>query len=112
MHRWPVSALRSSARARVAVNAVRGGGAVTVAAVRDAGRMATITGDPPEGGRGISISDVYVRPDTAQLEELCALLGNGQLSLAVGACLPPAEAATALERVVKGASGGPVVLSS
>lgn len=37
--------------------------------------------------------------------------GNGRLSLAVGASLPLAEAATAPERASKGANGGPVVLS-
>ena len=93
-----------------AVNTARGGSPNTVLAVRDGGRMATITGDPPEGSRGISVSNVYVRPDAAQLEELCALLGDGRLHLSVGAVLPLAEAATALERAMAGANGGPVVL--
>jgi hypothetical protein len=72
--------------------------------------MATISGDPPADDRGISVADVYVRPDAAQLAELCALLGAARLSLSVGAALPLVEAATALERAVAGTTGGPVVL--
>jgi len=110
--RWPerVRELTGGVGVDAAVNTARGGSPHTVLAVRDGGRMATITGDPPEGSRGISVSNVYVRPDAAQLEELCALLGEGRLRLSVGAALPLAEAATALERAMAGASGGPVVL--
>jgi NADPH:quinone reductase-like Zn-dependent oxidoreductase len=93
-----------------AVNTVRGGSTDTIVAVRAGGRMATITGDPPAGGRGISVADVYVRPDAAQLAALCAQLGDGRLNLTLGAALPLAEAATALQRVIAGTSGGPVVL--
>jgi NADPH:quinone reductase-like Zn-dependent oxidoreductase len=110
--RWPelVRELTSGAGVDAAVNAVRGGSLHAVLTVRDGGRMATITGDPPEGVRGISVSDVYVRPDATQLAELCTLLGDGRLSLSVGAALPLADAATALERAMAGANGGPVVL--
>jgi NADPH:quinone reductase-like Zn-dependent oxidoreductase len=110
--RWPerVRELTGGVGVDAAVNTARGGSPNTVLAVRDGGRMATITGDPPEGSRGISVSNVYVRPDAAQLEELCALLGDGRLRLSVGAVLPLAEAATALERAMAGANGGPVVL--
>jgi NADPH:quinone reductase-like Zn-dependent oxidoreductase len=110
--RWPelVRELTSGAGVDAAVNAVRGGSLHAVLTVRDGGRMATITGDPPEGVRGISVSDVYVRPDATQLAELCTLLGDGRLSLSVGAALPLADAATALERAKAGANGGPVVL--
>lgn len=72
--------------------------------------MATITGDPPANTRGIAVSDVYVRPDATQLEQLGALLGSGRISPSVGVTLPLAEAATALERAIAGSSGGPVVL--
>ena len=109
---WPerVRELTSGVGVDAAVNTVRGGSTDTILAVRDGGRMATITGDPPAGGRGISVADVYVRPDAAQLAELCALLRDGRLNLSVGAALPLVEAATALQRVVAGTSGGPVVL--
>lgn len=93
-----------------ALNAVSGGSADAVLAVREGGRLATITGDPPPAGRGISVADVYVRPDAARLANLSALLGEGRLTLPVGATLPLTEAAAALERAVRGANGGPVVL--
>ncbi|WP_433286458.1 NADP-dependent oxidoreductase [Pseudonocardia sp. CA-142604] len=110
--RWPelVRELTGGVGVDGAVNAARGGSSHAVLAVRDCGRLATITGDPPESVRGISVSDVYVRPDAAQLEELCMLLGDGRLRLSVGAALPLADAATALERAMTGANGGPVVL--
>jgi NADPH:quinone reductase-like Zn-dependent oxidoreductase len=109
---WPerVRELTGGVGVDAAVNTVRGGSTDTILAVRDGGRMATITGDPPEGGRRISVADVYVRPDAAQLAELCALLRDGRLNLSVGAALPLVEAATALQRVIAGTSGGPVVL--
>ncbi|WP_326835247.1 zinc-binding dehydrogenase [Amycolatopsis rhabdoformis] len=109
---WPdrVRELTGGAGVDAAVNAVSGGSAETVLVVRQGGRMATITGDPPAAERGISVADVYVRPDSTQLEELCLLLGDGRLTLSVGDVLPLAEAATALERAVSGAKGGPVVL--
>ncbi|SFK75295.1 NADPH:quinone reductase [Amycolatopsis sacchari] len=93
-----------------ALNAVPGGSADTVRAVREGGRLATITGDRRPAGSGVSFADVYVRPDSAQLTKLSALLGEGKLSLPVGVTLPLAEAAAALERAVRGANGGPVVL--
>jgi NADPH:quinone reductase-like Zn-dependent oxidoreductase len=110
--RWPerVRELTGGVGVDAAVNTARGGSTNTVLAVRDGGRMATITGDPPADGRGISVADVYVRPDAAQLAELCALLRDGRLNLSVGAALPLVEAASALQRVIAGTSGGPVVL--
>jgi NADPH:quinone reductase-like Zn-dependent oxidoreductase len=109
---WPdrVRELNGGAGVDAAANTVRGGSPATILAVREGGRMATITGDPPEVNRGISVADVYVRPDAAQLAELSALLGDGRLNLTVGAALPLAEAAKALELAIAGASGGPVVL--
>lgn len=110
---WPerVRELTGGVGVDAAVNTVRGGSTDTVLAVRDGGRMATITGDPPTGSRGVRVSDVYVHPDAAQLEQLCALLESGRLSLPIGGAVPLDEAATALDRAVAGAGGGPVVLS-
>ncbi|WIX76651.1 NADP-dependent oxidoreductase [Amycolatopsis carbonis] len=110
--RWPERAreLTGGVGVDAAINAVPGGSAEVIVALREGGRMATITGDPPAVERGISIADVYVRPDATQLAELCALLGDGRLTMSVGAVLPLADAATALERAVSGAKGGPGVL--
>jgi NADPH:quinone reductase-like Zn-dependent oxidoreductase len=110
--RWPerVRELTGGVGVDAAVNTVRGGSTDTILAVRDGGRMATITGDPPADDRGINVADVYVRPDAAQLATLCAQLGDGRLNLSVGAALPLVEAATALQRAIAGTSAGPMVL--
>jgi hypothetical protein len=44
-----------------------------------AGRLATITSDPPPPERGITIADVYVRPDGARLAALTEALSEGLL---------------------------------
>jgi hypothetical protein len=46
------------------------------------------------------VADVYVRADGTRLAALMAALADGLLSLHVGATLPLAEAATALEGAV------------
>ncbi|MEU4673656.1 NADP-dependent oxidoreductase [Amycolatopsis sp. NPDC023774] len=69
---WPDRVRELTGGVDAAVNAVSGGSADTVLALRDGGRMATITGDPPAAERGISVADVYVRPASTQLEELSA----------------------------------------
>jgi hypothetical protein len=93
------------------VNAARGGAAIALEAVASGGRLATITGDPPPPERGVTVADVYVRPDGARLAALVAALANGLLSLHVGATFPLAEAATALQGAVTGRAGGASVLT-
>lgn len=109
---WPdrVREWTGGAGVDAALTAVPGGSADAVRAVRESGRLATITGDPRSAGWGVGFADVYVRPDTDQLAKLSALLGEGKLTLPVGLTLPLAKAAAALERAVRGANGGPVVL--
>jgi NADPH:quinone reductase-like Zn-dependent oxidoreductase len=93
-----------------AVNAAPGQGATTLKAVADGGRLATITTDPPQEERGISVSDVYVRPDGRQLSELAELLAQGGLSVPIASIRPLEQAAEALRDVVAGADGA-IVLS-
>jgi NADPH:quinone reductase-like Zn-dependent oxidoreductase len=93
-----------------AVNAARGQAATTFRAVADGGRLATITGDPPEEERGVSVSDVYVRPDGRQLSDLAELLGRGTLSVPIASVRPLEGAAGALSEAVAGADGA-IVLS-
>ena len=93
-----------------AVNAVPGGAGATIGAVRDGGRLATITSDPPNAQRGITISTVYVRPNGPQLERLAELLADGRLSIEVGCMFPLDQAATALETALSGSSGGRAVV--
>ncbi len=93
-----------------AVNAARGQAATALKAVADGGRLATITGDPPLQERGVSVSDVYVRPDGRQLSGLAELLANGTLSVPIASVRPLEQAAEALREVVEGADGA-IVLS-
>src|SRR6266700_2586735 len=100
----------ATASAHKAVNAARGQAATTLQAVADAGRLATITGDPPREERGVAVSDVYVRPDGRQLSALAELLAHGTLSVPIASVRPLDQAAQALREVVAGADGA-IVLS-
>jgi NADPH:quinone reductase-like Zn-dependent oxidoreductase len=93
-----------------AVNAARGQAATTLNAVADGGRLATITGDPPPEERGVTVSDLYVRPDGGQLSALAELLAHGTLSVPIASVRPLEQAAQALDDVVAGADGA-IVLS-
>ncbi len=93
------------------MNAARGGAATALRAVAADGRLATITGDPPPPERGVTVADVYVRADGGRLAALAEEVAKGLLSLHVGAILPLAEAATALQGAVAGRAGGATVLA-
>ena len=110
---WPdrVLAITGGSGVAVAVNAAPDGAGDAIRAVRDGGRLATITSDPPEQERGITVSNVYVRPDGGQLD------GSG-------GCSPPdssrsqsqlscelRDAADALATVVSGRADGAVALT-
>jgi NADPH:quinone reductase-like Zn-dependent oxidoreductase len=94
-----------------AVNAVPGGAAATIRVLRQGGRLATITSDPPDAQRGIAISTVYVRPDGPQLERLAQLLAEGRLHIEVGSMFPLDQAASALETALSGTCGRAVVIA-
>jgi NADPH:quinone reductase-like Zn-dependent oxidoreductase len=93
-----------------AVNAAPEQAATTLKAVADGGRLATITGDPPQEERGVTVSDVYVRPDGRQLSALAELLAGGTLSVPIASVRPLEQAAEALREAVAGADGA-IVLS-
>jgi len=93
-----------------AVNAARGQAATALRAVADDGRLATITGDPPQEQRRVAVSDVYVRPDGRQLSALAELLARGTLSVPIASVRPLEEAGQALREVVEGVDGA-IVLS-
>ena len=93
-----------------AVNAARGQAATALRAVADDGRLATITGDPPQEQRGVAVSDVYVRPDGRQLSALAELLARGTLSVPIASVRPLEEAGQALREAVEGVDGA-IVLS-
>jgi NADPH:quinone reductase-like Zn-dependent oxidoreductase len=110
---WPdrVLAITGGSGVAVAVNAAPDGAGDAIRAVRDGGRLATITSDPPEQDRGITVSNVYVRPDGGQLDGLGRLLADGQLEISVAMSYELLDAADALARVVSGRVGGAVVLT-
>ena len=108
---WParVRALTSGGvGVDAAVNAARSSSADAVRAVRDGGRLATITGDLPPAERGIALSDIVVVPDGTRLARLVPLLAPHAIT--VGASYPLAEAAAAMARLRQGTHGAAIVL--
>jgi NADPH:quinone reductase-like Zn-dependent oxidoreductase len=103
---WP-ERVRAMGGADAAVNAARSGSADAVRAVRDGGRLATITADLPPAERGIALSDIVVVPDGVRLARLVPLLAD---AITVGASYPLAEAAAAMARLRQGTHGAAVVL--
>jgi NADPH:quinone reductase-like Zn-dependent oxidoreductase len=110
--RWPerVRELTGGNGVASAANAVRGGAAQAIRLVRNGGRLATITSDPPDEMRDITVSSIYVRPDGAQLRKLVALLGSGRLEVPVGSVFQIDDAGAALAAAVRG-RGGAIVLA-
>lgn len=104
---WP-DRVRAMGGADAAVNAARSGSADAVRAVKDGGRLATITADLPPAGRGIALSDIVVVPNGARLARLVPLLGPGVIM--VGTSFPLAEAAAAMALLHQGTHGAAVVL--
>jgi NADPH:quinone reductase-like Zn-dependent oxidoreductase len=109
---WPqaVRALTNGIGVPAAVNAARGGEPATLSAVAEGGRFATITGAPPKPERGVSIANVYVRPDGRQLRELAGLLAKRELEVSIDSIHPLAQAADALALVTRRGASGAVVL--
>jgi NADPH:quinone reductase-like Zn-dependent oxidoreductase len=111
---WPARARGAAPGGRgvdAAVNAARGGAASALQAVADGGRLATITGDPPTPERGVTVANIYVEADGERLAALARSLGDGLLSLDVGARFALADAATALRGAVTGHAAGATVLT-
>ena len=108
---WPEQA-RALAQGGVdaAANAVPGGAIQVMRALRDRGRLATITSDPPAPERDITVREVYVAPDGRRLGRLVQHLTQGVLTVAVGERFPLEQGAAALARVGYGAAGSAVVL--
>lgn len=110
---WPdeVRHLSNGRGVSAAANAVRGGAAAAIRTVADGGRLATITSDPPQGERGITVSNVYVHPDGDQLDQLAGLLGDEHLKVPIGKRYSLANAGAALAVAVAGKGGGAVVIT-
>ena len=85
-----------------AANAAPGAEADALSTLVDGGRLATITGAPPPEERGISITNVIIRPDGDQLRLLAAFLAEGKIHIEIGASYPLTRAADALAQAIKG----------
>jgi NADPH:quinone reductase-like Zn-dependent oxidoreductase len=108
---WPaqVRALTGGG-ADAAVSAAPAGAADALAAVRDGGGLATITGDPPAPERGITVRGIVVAPDGPRLGVLAGLLAAGALAVRTDGPRPLDQAAAALDLARRGAHGAAVVL--
>jgi NADPH:quinone reductase-like Zn-dependent oxidoreductase len=93
----------------VAVNAVRGAAATLMPFVADGGRLATITGDPPDSQRGITVSSCYVSPDGDALAKLSATFTERRLTIPVTKVYALSDAYAALAAAVKGAAGAVLI---
>ena len=109
---WPEHARELAKNCVNAVaNAAPGGAAAAMTALADGGRLAAIIADPPASTRGISVTAVYVRSDSAQLERLTALLGSQRLSMPTPRSCSLDQAASALAQVVAGHESSGVVIT-
>ena len=93
-----------------AANAARSGSIEAVRAVRDGGRLATITADLPAAARDITMRGVLVAPDGRRLGGLVRLLAQGVLTVSVGDRFPLERAGEALAQARHGAHGSATVL--
>ena len=96
--------------ADAAANAARAGSVEAVRAVRDGGRLATITADLPAAERDITMRAVQVAPDGRRLGSLVQLLAQGLLTVSVDDRFPLERAGAALTRARHGVHGWATVL--
>ncbi|MGZ4199702.1 MAG: zinc-binding dehydrogenase, partial [Thermoleophilia bacterium] len=109
---WPeyVRALTGGHGVDAAANAAPGAAAAALQAVRDGGRLVTITGDPPPAERGIVVTDLVIKAAPDDLRRAVSLAGELRLRTPVSVELPLERAAEALRRAAAGASGAVVVV--
>jgi NADPH:quinone reductase-like Zn-dependent oxidoreductase len=108
---WAGQALRAGGDGfSVVINAVRGAAASLLPLLADRGRLATITGDPPDGERGIRVIDAYVAPDGPALEAAAGQILAHGLTIPVVRLDGLGAAARGLETVLLGRAEGALVL--
>jgi NADPH:quinone reductase-like Zn-dependent oxidoreductase len=101
----------SGGRLGAVANAVPGGAGTLVALVDDGGRLATITGDPPEAERGIQVINYYVHPDGPALEQIAVRFAERGLSIPLAATYDLSSADIALADAVSGKSAGGIAIN-
>ena len=108
---WPAEVRRlTGGGVSVAVNAVRGAASSLMTLVVDGGRLATITSDAPPAERNIRVTNAYVSPNGAILEQLAASFAQRGLAIPVAVVHSLPEAGTALSEAVSGKAAGGVVI--
>src|SRR3954454_7326708 len=107
---WPEHARVIGDGVTAVANAALNGSADAIGTVRDGGRLATITQDPPDEQRSIEVSSVIVQPDGRALGELAELAATGKLEVSTAATFPLEAAAEALAAAIGGGADGAVVL--
>ena len=108
---WPERVrVLASGGADAAANAARAGSVEAVRAVRDGGRLATITADLPAAERDITMRAVQVAADGRRLGRLVQLFAQGLLAVSVDDRFPLERAGVALVRARYGAHGSATVL--
>jgi NADPH:quinone reductase-like Zn-dependent oxidoreductase len=88
-----------------ALIAAAGTAAAALPLVRDGGQLCSLTSDAPAPQRGITSTNLYVRPDAAQLAQLARQLSDGALHLTPEPH-PLRDGPPAYTRVVTGRAGG------
>ena len=101
----------SGGRLSAVANAVPGAASTLLAMLDDGGRLATITGDPPNAERGIQVIDYYVHPDGAVLERIAMRFVERGLSIPLAASYELSTADMALADVVSGKNAGGITLN-
>ena len=94
----------------VAVNAVRHAAANLIPLVADGGRLATITGDPPESQRGIAVSNLFVEADGEALAKLAADFVERRQTIPIAMVYGLSGAGTAISEAVKGEARGALLI--
>ncbi|MEO5832621.1 MAG: NADP-dependent oxidoreductase [Nakamurella sp.] len=100
-----------SGSADLAINAVPHAGAAALTMVDDDGLFVNIAGPVPRSERGITVRNLVVRADGAQLARLTRMLEVGDLRLSVSAVYPLLEAPQALAAAIKGRGGGAIAVA-
>ncbi|MDX3757993.1 NADP-dependent oxidoreductase [Streptomyces sp. AK02-04a] len=99
---WPVGA---QGRFDAALIAAAGTAATALPLIRDGGQLCSLTSDAPNPERGITSTNLYVRPDPAQLARLTTDLAQGLLRLTPEP-LPLMEGPAAFARAAAGRTAG------
>lgn len=96
--------------ADLVINAVPRAAAAALTMADDDSLFVNIAGPLPPSERGITVVNLVVQADGAQLDRLAGLVASGELRLAVAVVRPLSEAGHALAEAVAGRRGATIAL--